>query len=454
MSLPVWLYWEGERPDWIDECYRTVVLHADNVHLITPEDFDTMREADRDIDISSLYVAHRADFIRAFLLAKYGGLWIDADCVVMKSLQPVLSLLADYDFVGYRERHGYVSNNFMGARSDSIIANRYYNRVCNILRSHQPIEWLTLGSFALSEVIKEAAVCWHEFPVEFIQPVCWSNPAAFFNIGNKAEHSKVFNTSSYCYMLSANMARGFTEANPSRTLRDANTFFNFLLQQSKKNADIMNLIQYRAGTDDDIWVIPEVIQQDMYRIKDAIKNIQPDAPAYVIDCGAHIGTFAIMCSMYLDNVEVIAFEPNPDSFLYLSKNADKFGNIEAHNKAVGVQDGTLTLYAPDQMGWSGRWTTTPNANSCLQVEAVNLLSFIRSLSKPVFMVKLDLEGYEELIINCATLEDLAAIRTIVLETHTDTFNHQKLRDAGFQLLFQPHISSARQFVYAREASIL
>src|SRR5690242_15069388 len=104
MNLPVWLYWEGDRPEWIGECQRTILLHTENTQLITPDVFSNLRETDLDIDITSLYVAHRADFIRAFLLAKYGGLWIDSDCIVMKSLQPVLTLLADNDFVGYRER--------------------------------------------------------------------------------------------------------------------------------------------------------------------------------------------------------------------------------------------------------------------------------------------------------------------------------------------------------------
>jgi hypothetical protein len=27
MSLPVWVYWEGERPQWIAHCHETIKAH-------------------------------------------------------------------------------------------------------------------------------------------------------------------------------------------------------------------------------------------------------------------------------------------------------------------------------------------------------------------------------------------------------------------------------------------
>jgi FkbM family methyltransferase len=51
----------------------------------------------------------------------------------------------------------------------------------------------------------------------------------------------------------------------------------------------------------------------------------------------------------LKNIEVIAFEPNPDSFNYLKKNADRFGKIQAVNKAVDVKDGTLICTFPGKV---------------------------------------------------------------------------------------------------------
>jgi len=208
-------------------------------------------------------------------------------------------------------------------------------------------------------------------------------------------------------------------------------------------------ISYRKDTDDDRWVIPEVMDQDMYRVRSRLAELEPNEPNYVIDCGAHIGAFSIMCAQYLKNSEVIAFEPNPDSFQYLNENAKLFGRINALNKAVALTEGTLNLYSPDQSDWSGRWTSIPNTNKYLTVESVNLFDFISHLDKKVFILKLDIEGYEELLLNSAQETDLQNIQIIIVETHTDHFNHQKLLDYGYHILYNPHISSARQFVYLR-----
>ncbi len=114
MNLPIWMYWEGECPVWIEACMATIFTHAADVRLITPAEFDKMWDLDRDINLTRLRIPHRADFIRAFLLARYGGLWIDADCIVINSLEPVLELLTDADFLAFSERQGDISNSFMG----------------------------------------------------------------------------------------------------------------------------------------------------------------------------------------------------------------------------------------------------------------------------------------------------------------------------------------------------
>lgn len=208
-------------------------------------------------------------------------------------------------------------------------------------------------------------------------------------------------------------------------------------------------ISYRKDTDDDRWVIPEVMEQDMYCVKSRLAGMEPDAPNFVIDCGAHIGAFSMMCARHLKHSEIISFEPNPDSFTYLHENARQYSRVHAMNKAVAVTDGELKLYSPDQSDWSGRWTTLPNNNPYLTVEALGLFAFINQLEKEVFILKLDIEGYEEQLIQAAREEDIRKIQVLIIETHTDHFNHEKIVNAGYQLLYNPHISAARQFVYVR-----
>ncbi|MEP6904268.1 MAG: glycosyltransferase, partial [Actinomycetota bacterium] len=41
-DLPVWFYWEGARPEWIEACHRTIVAKARNVRFLTPKTFSEL----------------------------------------------------------------------------------------------------------------------------------------------------------------------------------------------------------------------------------------------------------------------------------------------------------------------------------------------------------------------------------------------------------------------------
>jgi hypothetical protein len=231
-ALTVWTYWEGPCPDWIRACWSSIAAAAPKVRLLTPESFDALRDRDRDIDLSRLQIAHRADYIRMFLLQRYGGLWIDADCLVMQPLQAVLDLLADHDMVGHRERSGLVSNGFVAARAGSRIASAVYERICRILRSHRPLGWTTIGSEPLTAVIAENASGWHELACERVQPICWSQPEAFFAQRSAAEHERAFDPQAICYMLSNTQIRSYVAQHPQADLLQASTFFSYLQQRT------------------------------------------------------------------------------------------------------------------------------------------------------------------------------------------------------------------------------
>ncbi len=230
--LPVWMYWEGECPDWIQQCQQTVHTHASEVRLLNPETFDKLQDADRDIDLNKLHVAHRADYIRAFLLARFGGLWVDSDCLVMGPLDPILDKLNHYDFIAHRERSGLVSNGFLGSRPGGRVASELYRRVCETLRSRRSLGWTSLGSEPLTDILKSNSDGWHELECCSIQPICWSNPGAFFAIGSVADHERAFDSTAVCYMLSNTEVKKYANSHPESRLLAPQTFFSYLLAKA------------------------------------------------------------------------------------------------------------------------------------------------------------------------------------------------------------------------------
>jgi hypothetical protein len=235
-SVPVWLYWEGAYPEWIRACHETMMAHVPGLRLLTPETFDVLRDRDRDIDLRQLHVAHRADFVRAFMLARYGGLWLDSDCLVMRPLDDVLKLVAEHEFVGYRLRDGEVANNFMGARPGSRTAGALYRQICRILRADRQFDWTSLGSTLLTRILAVRSGQWHELPSESIAPICWSNPGAFFALDSAEGHARAVVPDAFCYMLSNNMVHGFARTG-QHPLQHPDSFFSYLLSRSLTGAE-------------------------------------------------------------------------------------------------------------------------------------------------------------------------------------------------------------------------
>ncbi len=231
-ELPVWFYWEGERADWIEACHQTILAKAPNVRFLTPETFDELWTEDRDINLSRLYVAHRADFIRAYLLAKFGGLWLDADCIVMRDLQFLLDKLGEYDFIAHREREGLFTNDLMAAKSDSVIARQFYEKICKVLRQNRAISWREIGGEPLTEILRNTKARFLELACEQVQPVCWSEPEKFFVAGNDAEHLKKLDESAICYMLSNGAVIKYQKEYPKACLTAENTFFSYLVRRA------------------------------------------------------------------------------------------------------------------------------------------------------------------------------------------------------------------------------
>jgi len=236
-GLPVWMYWEGPCPEWIGECRQTIFAHAPNVRLLSEDGFDRIWDRDRDLNLARLHVAQRADYIRAFVLARYGGLWIDSDCILTRSVQPVLNLLSRYDFVAHRERTALDwANDFMAAAQGSDIAAALYADICATLRSGRPLTWIALGGRALERVLPRSSAPWFELKCERIQPVCWSDTGRFFEVADSAVHERSVDSRALGYMLS-NTTMHRLEGHRLHALNSEGTFFSYLINRALRNAN-------------------------------------------------------------------------------------------------------------------------------------------------------------------------------------------------------------------------
>lgn len=90
----IWVFWgQGEQnmPILVKACYSQLKINHENVNLITTDNLAKY------IEISPIVIqkvltkeitwAHFSDLIRTSLLAKYGGMWVDATCWIPNKIQ-------------------------------------------------------------------------------------------------------------------------------------------------------------------------------------------------------------------------------------------------------------------------------------------------------------------------------------------------------------------------------
>jgi FkbM family methyltransferase len=168
-------------------------------------------------------------------------------------------------------------------------------------------------------------------------------------------------------------------------------------------------------------------------IRDNIPN------GVMIDVGANIGNHTIYLAKYCAT-KVMAFEPFPDTFKLLDKNITDNGlqfNVIASN--YGLSDNYESVFMKSVNGNAGMNKVDSEGDAPVQLIAFDL---ILDLDRPITLIKLDCEGYEEkallgmietvkkykpaLFIECQTEKELVAISKILIPlgySNKQRFNH-------------------------------
>ena len=121
----------------------------------------------------------------------------------------------------------------------------------------------------------------------------------------------------------------------------------------------------------------------------------------IIDGGAHIGMASLFFAQQFPNAHIIAFEPDPDTFALLKKNIiqnNLSSQIKPVNAALSSKKGKALFYFDASFPGStiSSLSKKRHFKTAKQVQTMPLSSFI---SKPIDIVKLDVEGAETVVLN-------------------------------------------------------
>jgi glycosyl transferase family 25 len=142
----VWVYWEtkagSKMPSHIKLCLDSIKLHCSTNFNVQILDNETVLKYLPDLrtDLNKLLLAQKVDYVRIALLYTYGGIWIDADTILMNDLSDIKDKLNKWDYVGFGCtglvcKNGYPnpSNGVMGAQKNSILMKNCLNKLNKML---------------------------------------------------------------------------------------------------------------------------------------------------------------------------------------------------------------------------------------------------------------------------------------------------------------------------------
>lgn len=146
----------------------------------------------------------------------------------------------------------------------------------------------------------------------------------------------------------------------------------------------------------------------------------------IIDLGAHVGLSSIYFASLYPTAQILALEPNPDTFKLLQHNltVNSISNVTALNLALATKPGKQTLFIDTQDDWfstasftKGAWNHTQTSEA-ISVETTTLANLLNTYfpNQSIDLVKMDIEGAEHQIIPHAG-QELSRIKHLIMEYH-------------------------------------
>lgn len=156
-----------------------------------------------------------------------------------------------------------------------------------------------------------------------------------------------------------------------------------------------------------------ILNGETYRAIPFITDIRS-----IVDIGANVGAASVYFALSYPLAEVHAFEPDPASFLVLTKNCKNFDHIHPHNFGLFDADCTKLLYQGDDDNVTASIRTSAlNTQFGKEVVLKNARTALSSITRPD-IIKIDTEGCEVPILYNAR-DIILQARLLYLEYHSE-----------------------------------
>jgi FkbM family methyltransferase len=193
-------------------------------------------------------------------------------------------------------------------------------------------------------------------------------------------------------------------------------------------------LRCRAGTSD-LEVFGQMFVQREYRCLDDLRSA-----GLIIDCGANVGFSSAYFLTRYPTSSVICIEPDPGNFHALEANLEPYrGRVKALRSAVWSEKAGLVI-SEAPFGDGREWARTvreARPDELPTISAVDIGTLIReSGHERVSILKIDVEGAEEIIFTSNYGEWIDKVDNLVIELHgqrCETVFHRAIAGRGYSV---------------------
>ena len=157
----VFIYWEGKTPPLISILRDLIYKFSDkgnnyNVNFIN--DLNVNEYIEVSDNYWKLQTNHKSDYIRAKVIHKYGGIWLDSDTLVTSNLNSLFDILENNEGFLIKENNEIICSGVFGARKGSPFLKEWSERISNKIKDTD-LSWSDIGPTLTHSIFTETDLC-------------------------------------------------------------------------------------------------------------------------------------------------------------------------------------------------------------------------------------------------------------------------------------------------------
>ena len=179
---------------------------------------------------------HQSDIIRVWALLKYGGVWIDADTIILKNLDCLWTFKNGFLIL---ENNETLCNGVFGLPSGSPLARKLKEQINNVLRDSRNLQWSQIGPTLLQEVYTKHSNLFNSVKIlkglNTVYPVNWDKCSEAY-LMKPYSHYKKYIREWQPFLILVNSVYKSAEQVPLEKLERGQQFpLHFFLQKAQEN---------------------------------------------------------------------------------------------------------------------------------------------------------------------------------------------------------------------------